>query len=251
MTIESAEPQRIRVHIYHSALSMALNLTWQVRREDPPELVPPHAICWLDKGIKNSPAHITVRPGLIDGASARFLLQSNALTAGEARDLALFFQDEHSNWITSSAAADLALVTITRDPPAQDERPSLLSFAEEDGVQGGPGTRVGVHLTLTRSGAYAVHLYTLKALDLFATYYSDSSFTLPLRAAPAAEIDFSRAAEGPLVEYATHPLHPLASLAYNSSFSVRWSGFIKVHLRIYVPIYPAFVMNGYQADCCA
>jgi hypothetical protein len=228
MAIDSPEPQRIQLHIYHSAVSMALNLTWQVRREDQPELVPPHAICWLDRGIKRSPIQVTVRPGRISAASARFLLQSHTLVAGELQQLALFFQDEYSNWVSPSEAARLARVTITRDAASPDEPPALLPFSEGDNApHGGPQ----VPVVLTRSGTYAVHLHILEAQELFATYYADSSFGEPLVAVPVPVVDFSRAAEPPLRGDDAHTPPVLAGFAYNSSLSVRWSGFIQASLK--------------------
>ena len=71
---------------------MQLNLTWRVRQQDPPEPVPQEAICWIDRDIESSPIHLSVRPALIEASSARVLLSSGTLVAGELRSAALFFQ---------------------------------------------------------------------------------------------------------------------------------------------------------------
>lgn len=79
---------------------LQLNLTWRVGdQEDVPELVPQHAICWPDRDIQGSPIQLTVLPGLIEAASARMLLSSHTLQAGETRHAALFFQ------VTNTATA--------------------------------------------------------------------------------------------------------------------------------------------------
>jgi hypothetical protein len=63
-----------------------------VGQHDAPELVPQHAICWLDRDIQGSPIQLTVLPSFIEGASARMLLNSYTLQAGEPQHAALFFQ---------------------------------------------------------------------------------------------------------------------------------------------------------------
>ena len=71
---------------------MSLKLAWRVRKEDALETVPQDAICWLDKDIERSPIQLTVRPSLIEAASARMLLSSHTLLAGETIDAVFFFQ---------------------------------------------------------------------------------------------------------------------------------------------------------------
>jgi len=71
---------------------MAVDLMWQLRRDDEPEPVPTRAICWMDRDIEGSPISVAVRPALIEAESARMLLSSHTLIAGETRGAVLFFQ---------------------------------------------------------------------------------------------------------------------------------------------------------------
>jgi len=106
----------------------------------------------------------------------------------------------------------------------------LLPFAKADGVH--DGTRVELHLT--RSGDYAMNVQILAAYDLMATYYCDSAMSTPLFAGPIVTIDFSRALERPADEdtlcVPSSERALSADLPYNSSLSVRWSGFIRPHV---------------------
>ena len=93
---------------------------------------------------------------------------------------------------------------------------------------------MNVTILLTCAGEYTLNVNRQAAMDLMATYYSDSELTIPWRVKPLAHIDFSRAVTDPCLDAARSVcaedgefLSGLPSgLAYNEPYSIRWLGFI-------------------------
>ena len=241
LTINSSLPQRLRLVVYQSSAAMALNLTWRQRDFDEPEAVPPSSICWLDKDIRQSPIHLTVRPSLIEASSVQALLPDgdSNLVAGRSRNIILSVQDVHGNWVSSRDIHRLAIISLNNlagssNADLESTSAGVVSIkqGEEDALPGSQG--VNVTVLLTCAGDYTLNVNRQAAMDLMATYYSDSELTIPWRVKPLAHIDFSRAVTDPCLDAARSVcaedgefLSGLPSgLAYNEPYSIRWLGFI-------------------------